>query len=87
MVNRTLPEQLASVRQFCQRILSGKSLSTGIASTESFLLLEEVLWGIRFSMGCYHARWQIGKDEVFLFEENQLVEKFNIGEAVARKVA
>lgn len=87
MVNRILPEQLAAVRQFCQRILSRNSLSTGIASTESFLLFEEVLWGVRFSMGCYHARWQIGKDEVFLFQDNQLVEKLEIGEVVVKKVA
>jgi hypothetical protein len=87
MVNRILPEQIAVVRQYCQRVLSKKSLSTGIASTESHLLLEDVLWGMRFSMGCYHARWQLGKEVVLLFQDNQLLEKLEMGEVLVRKAA
>jgi hypothetical protein len=87
MKNRTISDQIAAVRCLCQSFLSRKTLAVGVASSESFLLLRDRLWGVKFSLGCFHARWQIGHDQILLFEEDRLIDQFSVGGENAQKAA
>jgi hypothetical protein len=87
MSNRPISDELASVRRFCQTMLSGLTLSTGVASSEAFLLFQDRLWGVRFSMGSYQAKWQLGADQVLLFEEGRLIDRLSVREDCIRRAA
>jgi hypothetical protein len=84
---RALSDRISNARKLCQSCLSKLALSTGIASSESFLLFNDRIWGIRFSMGDFCARWQLDANEILVYESGKLLDRIVLLETENRQVA
>lgn len=91
IADRALPdrlnERLNAVRRLSQSCLAKLALTTGISSSESFLLLNDRLWGVRFSIGSYCARWEISGNEILIYDADKLLDRMVLAESENRQVA
>jgi hypothetical protein len=87
MAEFVLSDRLAAARKLSQSSLSKWALATGISSSESFLLFDERLWGVRFSLGNFHARWKIDDNEILIYEANRLLDRIVLFDSSYRQVA
>jgi len=82
-----LPENpIGYVRRRVQATLSRLATST-IAVQESFLLKENHLCGIRFSLGSFEAVWKIEVQEFTIYCDQQLIERVSIAPQAAKRAA
>ncbi len=73
--NATLAAQISRVRQLSRASLTQYSSRETAAAYETILIKAGNLWGFKFTLGNFHARWQINGDEIQLLCESQLLER------------
>jgi hypothetical protein len=76
-----LPGQIARVRQLSQTILAGLAMSVGADCSETLLIKNNRLWGFRFSLANFHARWEIHSSEILVSQEDRQLQRITLERA------
>ena len=85
--DNALSSQISRVRQLSRASLTRFSSQDNSGAYETVLIHQGNLWGLRFTLGNFHARWQIDTDEIQLLRDSQLLQRLPLEPSTIRRAA